>query len=144
MNNLQMEEPIFLEQGNEVHIAATALVDFIKGATESLHIAIYDFQLEGETKNMVVNAIKQMADKGVKIKIAYDHTKANDEKTIKGGEEGDPALRGTQTFINTNFQAGDNLQTEPIAGSHLMHNKNISYVMEVPICGRIKISFVPV
>ena len=119
------EKPVFLVQGNDITIATNTIVDFINSATASLHIAIYDFQLEGDTEQKVVDAINAQAAKGVEVMIAYDHTKANQGKADKGNVGDDPAPRGTQGFVLKNFPDGGSVKTMPIAGSHLMHDKYI-------------------
>jgi phosphatidylserine/phosphatidylglycerophosphate/cardiolipin synthase-like enzyme len=75
---------------------------------------------------VIVGAIKKAAAAGVDVRIAYDHTKASTSTpTIKGGPGNDPAPRGTDVFVRANFPASTKVQTRPIAGSNLMHNKYV-------------------
>lgn len=117
-----IEPPIFLVQGGDIDSVADAFTEFVAQATQSLHIAIYDFQLDGSVKTKVVDAINGAARNGVEVKLAYDHTKANAGAANKGSPGSDPAPRGTMEFVQANFP---DLATKPIAGSHLMHDKYI-------------------
>ena len=132
-NGKSYDDPIFLAQGGDPLVVGQAFSDFVAAAKKSLHIAIYDFQLTGDSQALVVKALKDAAKRGVDVKIAYDHTKA-DTKKAKGGftdttpmkdTQGDPAKRGTQGFVTNNFPTTSKIQLMPIAGSHLMHNKYI-------------------
>lgn len=121
---------------------AAQFVDFVSKATTSLHIAIYDFRLAPELGDGLIHALIDRANRGVDVKIAYDHTKPNTRSAdafIKLG--GDPAPKGThlamaKAFKSTKVQtkailtipdalADSPVETDPIAGSHLMHNKYI-------------------
>ena len=96
---------------------ANLLAGFINAAQVSLHIAIYDFRLDpnGALFALVVNALKNRAQAGVEIKIAYDHGKAN-----ASGAGVDPAETGTQVFLTTTFQ-GTGVETKSITDRNPMH-----------------------
>lgn len=93
-----------------------------------LHVAIYDLRLDAHEPLFapVVNALKNRAQAGVEIKIAYDHGNAN-----AAGIGVDPAKTGTQVFLTTNFQ-GTRVETKSITDRNrthpdprLMHSKYI-------------------
>jgi len=125
MKQSPFEEPIFLVQGGDPQKVADSFAAFVNTAKKSIQIAIYDFQLDGTLKDTVVNALIAKAKAGVVVQIAYDHTKANQGKANKGTEESDPAPRGTQEFVTTNFPESSKVKTKAIAGSYLMHSKYI-------------------
>jgi phosphatidylserine/phosphatidylglycerophosphate/cardiolipin synthase-like enzyme len=105
---------------------ATALAEFISAAKVSLHIAIYDFRLtDPQLADPVINALKERADAGVKVKIAFDHGKPDAKTTDPFLDTGsDPAPKGTKGFLENLFN-GTKVQIESIAGSKLMHNKYV-------------------
>ena len=105
---------------------ATLLAEFISAAKVSLHIAIYDFRLSNpKLSEPVISALKERADAGVKVRIAFDHGKPDAETMAPFLEDGsDPAPKGTKGFLEGLFN-GTAVQTKSIAGSKLMHNKYI-------------------
>jgi phosphatidylserine/phosphatidylglycerophosphate/cardiolipin synthase-like enzyme len=111
------------EQGNDAASVAKALASFVSAARQSLHIAIYDFRLDGDEKATVVDAITAAA-KRVDVKIAFDDTEDSDptDKAMLGS---DPAPPGTKQFVEQNFPAASKVKTRAIAGSHLMHSKYV-------------------
>ena len=131
--NTSFQTPILLIGNDPGSSAATEavgamaqkLASFIGEAKKSLHVAIYDFQLQdAAAAQLVVGAFKKAASDGKEILIAYDHTKSGSKKA-KGGGEDDPALRGTLGFVTQNLPDSGRLRTKPIAGDHLMHDKYI-------------------
>jgi phosphatidylserine/phosphatidylglycerophosphate/cardiolipin synthase-like enzyme len=120
-----------IEHGGEFSqpdLVVDQLVDFIQAAQRSLHLAIYDFRLNPRRKYYapLVNALRQRAQAGVDIKIAYDHGKPQDFRT-----GADPAPTGTQLFLQQAFQ-GTSIQSRGITDRNplhpeprLMHNKYI-------------------
>jgi phosphatidylserine/phosphatidylglycerophosphate/cardiolipin synthase-like enzyme len=127
---------------------AKQIADFVGGARSSIHISIYDFRLSQELGSQLIDKLIGQANAGLEVRIAYDHTKPNtkgappenaaDAFSFLGG---DPAPKGTHqrmlaTFRGTKVQtkpiltipdgvADTPVGTEPIEGSHLMHNKYI-------------------
>ena len=97
---------------------AQAFVDFVSAAKHTLHIAIYDFQLSDPLANLVIPALIELADKGVEVQIAFDHTKELPTTAAMG----DLKPRGTKNFLEQHF-TGTKVQIRAIAGSKLMHNK---------------------
>lgn len=93
-------------------------------AKQSLDVAFYDFRLTGEAKSEVVEAVLRAA-KRVPVRFAFDHTKATSNAEDKATLGNDPAPRGTKAFVEENFPPQSQVQTRPIAGSHLMHSKFI-------------------
>lgn len=112
---------------------ASQLTKFINAAKSSLHVSIYDFRLtKPELSNPVIEALKNKADSGVKVRIAFDHGKP-DTKTLEPFLElgADPAPKGTKAFLEQVFQ-DSKVQIESIAGSKLMHNKYIIRDVNTP------------
>jgi hypothetical protein len=66
-------------QASQPVTIAHNLSAFISSAQSSLHFAIYDFRLhEGEQPyNLVVNALKERAQAGVEVNIAFDAGRPN-------------------------------------------------------------------
>lgn len=125
------QEPLFLVDGEQkLAVMADKLTEFIKAATKSLHIAIYDFRLQDPgVAKQVVGALEDRAEAGVEVQIAYDHRNAP-----KYGVGDDPAIHGTHEFVSGKFtgtkvqlqQVGwDKVAAESIAGSKLMHSKYV-------------------
>jgi len=120
-------ETLFLTQGasGQADKVAQALAEFISGAQKSLHIAIYDFRLSDKLTVPVLDAIRDRAKAGVEVLIAYDHTKApNDKPSPVVALGGDPAPAGTGQFLQSNLQ-GTAVKLKGISGLKLMHNKYI-------------------
>jgi phosphatidylserine/phosphatidylglycerophosphate/cardiolipin synthase-like enzyme len=129
---------------------AALLTQFVKTARSNVHISIYDFRLSDDLGSEFVQALIAQARNGVEVQIAYDHTKPND----KGGGAtfaflgGDPAPKGTNEFLKGKFAntavqtkavltipdavAETEVEDEPIAGSHLMHNKYVVIDVNTP------------
>ena len=126
------QEPLFLVGGKqELSVMAGKLTDFIASANTSLHIAIYDFRLKDEAiAAQVVGALKQSANKGIEVQIAYDHRNAP-----KFGPGDDPAPHGSDHFITKQFTGTSvdfkpiswdpNVASKSIAGQKLMHSKYV-------------------
>jgi phosphatidylserine/phosphatidylglycerophosphate/cardiolipin synthase-like enzyme len=140
--------PLFLRDvrhGGAAHQprdVALALTEFCSKARANLHIAIYDFRLDDALGRELIDTLKERAEAGVDVRIAYDHTKPNTSNAaVFAALGGDPAPKGTHARMQALF-AGTQVQTrpvltipaaladsevldEPIAGSHLMHSKYI-------------------
>jgi len=138
------EEPLFLIDGEQdLGAMADKLTDFISAAKTSLHIAIYDFRLhDPKVAKQVVEALAERAEAAVEVQIAYDH-----RNEPKFGLGDDPARHGTHEFITKRFAhtkvdvqpvgfdeakkktpmppEWNEVLTEPIAGSKLMHSKYV-------------------
>jgi phosphatidylserine/phosphatidylglycerophosphate/cardiolipin synthase-like enzyme len=127
---------------NQPQSVAAQFTDYVQAAKRSIHIAIYDFRLTPALGGNFVDALISRAKAGVDVKIAYDHTKPNAptaQAFAKLG--GDPAPKGTDVAMRTLFAntkvktkpvltipaavANQPVETDPIAGSHLMHSKYI-------------------
>ena len=93
------------------------LVNFIHVAQRSLHIAIYDFRLSPEGKHyaLLVNALRERAQAGVSVEIAYDHGKPQSFRT-----GADPAATGTRLFLEKAFQ-GTSIQSRGITDRNPLH-----------------------
>ncbi|MEH2103468.1 MAG: phosphatidylserine/phosphatidylglycerophosphate/cardiolipin synthase family protein [Nostoc sp.] len=105
---------------------AEQLAEFIDEAKSNLHIAIYDFRLtESTLAEPVITALKNKAQTGVKVRIAFDHGKP-ETKTVDPfiASGSDPAPKGTKAFLESVFE-GTQVEIKSIAGSKLMHNKYV-------------------
>jgi phosphatidylserine/phosphatidylglycerophosphate/cardiolipin synthase-like enzyme len=93
------------------------LVEFVQAAQRSLHFAIYDFRLDphGKCYSPLINALREGAQAGVDIKIAYDHGKP---QGFRAGA--DPAPTGTQLFLQQAFQ-GTSIQIRGITDRNPLH-----------------------
>ncbi len=91
---------------------AERLAEFIHETRESLDCAIYDLR-----HPTVLQALAQAAQRGVKLRIAFDGGK---ERT--GGLSGDPKPEGTQEAIQ-NAGLGQYATAVHEKGRHLMHDK---------------------
>jgi phosphatidylserine/phosphatidylglycerophosphate/cardiolipin synthase-like enzyme len=92
---------------------AQRVVTFLDGATRSLDIALYDLRLPDEPGDLVADALRRAAARGVAVRIAYnaDH----DERTFPAPPQTKPELLATLPF-----------PTEGIPGiPDLMHHKYV-------------------
>jgi phosphatidylserine/phosphatidylglycerophosphate/cardiolipin synthase-like enzyme len=127
-------DPLFLIDGAQpISTVANSLVEFVKSAKVSVHIAIYDFRLEdAKIAKQVVDALEHQGKAGVEVQIAYDHRNAP-KFAIGSGD--DPAPHGTHEFLNSKFSKQSAVQLQPIEwtdvasesieGSKLMHSKYV-------------------
>lgn len=108
----------FLAQGaQDGRDVAALLTEFLRGARQSLELALYDCRLSGDLANTFATALRERAAAGVRIRIAYDADKPEPPRTEVGM---DPAPPGTGAFI----QALGFPYTR-IGGPKLMHHKYI-------------------
>lgn len=108
----------FLAQGEQTAAdVAARLAAFIRGARESLDIAIYDFRLRAPTRALVADALRERAAAGVAIRIAYDADKPSPPLLAAGM---DPAPAGTGSFVQSL-----GYPWRRIGGLKLMHNKYV-------------------
>jgi phosphatidylserine/phosphatidylglycerophosphate/cardiolipin synthase-like enzyme len=109
----------FLAQGEQTGAQVAAwLTDFIGGAARSLDFAVYDFRLSPTLAAVVGGALRERANAGVAIRIAYDAGKEQRPGLLVGM---DPAPTGTGAFVRSL-----GYPSRPIDGLKLMHSKYIS------------------
>jgi phosphatidylserine/phosphatidylglycerophosphate/cardiolipin synthase-like enzyme len=109
-------EARFLAEGEQTATEVAGwLADFIRGAQQSLDIAIYDFRLSDPLKTVVAGALHERAAAGVRIRIAYDADKPPQPDPLSGI---DPAPAGTGAFVQAL-----GYRWRRIGGLKLMHNK---------------------
>ncbi|HEY3290200.1 MAG TPA: phosphatidylserine/phosphatidylglycerophosphate/cardiolipin synthase family protein [Anaerolineae bacterium] len=107
---------------------AQQLAAFISAAQTSLHMAIYDFRIheDGPLYPVVMGAIKERAQAGVEVKIAFDMGKPGAEAA---GADLAPEGTGDElahTFQGTSVQIKAVTDLNPEHGDpRLMHNKYI-------------------
>ena len=108
----------FLAQGEQrAQDVAGWLAAFIAGARQSLDIAVYDMRLSAPLQAIIAAALRERADAGVAIRIAYDADKPEAPALTRGQ---DPAPAGTGAFVQAlGYPA------RRIGGMKLMHNKYI-------------------
>ena len=57
---------------------------FVKSATKTLDVCIYDFRLAlPSVRQKVINAIKDASSRGVAVRIAFDANQKSDEEIVK-------------------------------------------------------------
>lgn len=115
---------------------------FVKSATKTLDICIYDFRLAlPAVSQKIVDAIKDAAARNVAVRVAFDANQKSDEEILKQfqGSGADPAPTGTHLFIRAELEpvvetksiaeleapvASHAVAGEAIAtGSQIMHQK---------------------
>ncbi|MBA3822763.1 MAG: phosphatidylserine/phosphatidylglycerophosphate/cardiolipin synthase family protein [Ktedonobacterales bacterium] len=107
----------FLAEGRQTGAEVAAqLAAFIRAATTSLDIAIYDFRLAPPTATVIAAALHERAAAGVAIRIAYDADKPPQPLMAAA----DPAPAGTGAFVQAL-----GLPFRRIGGQKLMHNKYV-------------------
>ena len=106
----------FLAQGEQrAQDVAGWLAAFIAGARQSLDIAVYDMRLSAPLQAIIAAALRERADAGVAIRIAYDADKPEAPALTRGQ---DPAPAGTGAFVQAlGYPA------RRIGGMKLMHHK---------------------
>jgi phosphatidylserine/phosphatidylglycerophosphate/cardiolipin synthase-like enzyme len=62
----------FTDGGQKATDVAAIVAAFVKGATTTLDIALYDFNLVAETENIVVGALKEASERGVAVRLMYN------------------------------------------------------------------------
>src|SRR5215813_9359698 len=106
----------FLAEGEQTAVTiATRLATFIRGAQHSLDLATYDFRLSEPLKMLLANSLRERADAGVAIRIAYDADKPPAPLWDAGM---DPAPSGTGAFVQSL-----GYPYRRIGGLKLMHHK---------------------
>jgi phosphatidylserine/phosphatidylglycerophosphate/cardiolipin synthase-like enzyme len=107
---------------------AKKLATFVRGATSSVDIAIYDFRLQDPNLvSTVVGALTKAAAKGITVRIAYDAGKpANADAATFARLAADPAPPGTAQWVADHFGNSD-VSIRPITApsGQLMHSKYI-------------------
>jgi phosphatidylserine/phosphatidylglycerophosphate/cardiolipin synthase-like enzyme len=116
---------------------------FVKSATKTLDICIYDFRLAlPAVSQKIVDAIKDASARGVAVRVAYDANQKSDAELVKQfqGSGADPAPTGTHLFVEKELEPAVETKAiaeqetpaashtavtgEPIAtGSQIMHQK---------------------
>lgn len=113
--------------GDQPQRVAAMLAGFVGAAESSLDVAIYDFKLSDTLGAPVATAFKQAAERGVAIRIAYDHDKPKAQTAAAfEARGGDPAPAGTEQWLKREF-AGTPIELKPIdsPGGRLMHSKYV-------------------
>src|SRR6185503_9517397 len=73
----RIEIQTLTDGGQQPPDVAHQVAAFLAGATKTLDLAQYDFNLSGEAKDIVAGAITEAANRGVKIRFAYNVDHAN-------------------------------------------------------------------
>lgn len=73
----RIEIKTLTDGGQEAADIARVVAGFLDGATKTLDLAHYDFNLSGDAKDIVAGAITAAANRGVKIRFAYNVDHAN-------------------------------------------------------------------
>lgn len=119
---------------------AAHLAEFIAAARYSIDIAIYDFRLSGKAEALVIDALDAQANKGVTVRIAYDHSKTGKTGEFFAALGSDPAPEGTHEKMAALHKRNARIEVKPIVGpslsekvalepietgGHLMHSKYV-------------------
>ncbi len=131
-------------QSAQAAAVGTVLAQFIASARSSIHMAIYDFRLDGEAAQAVVGALNERARAGIDVRIAYFEAKdqptpeaftllGSDPAVVNDGlVTGDVGLHGAIRTRGITENPGlptmvaPPVEGEPITAPHnLMHSKYI-------------------
>jgi len=113
MDNLSV---FFLAQDEQTADAVMArLTAFIRAATQTLDIAVYDMRFSEPLRAQLVSALRERAEAGVQIRLCYDGDKPV-QPNVAGGQ--DPAPAGTSALVQSL-----GYPWRRIAGLKLMHSK---------------------
>lgn len=112
---------------DQAEAVAERFAGFVAAARFSLDLAIYDFRLSPGLAKPVVTALTEAADRGVRVRLAYDAGKpaAATQQTF-ALLAADPAPVGTAEWVREHF-TGSPVLTRPITApsGQLMHSKYI-------------------
>ena len=108
----------FLAQGEQTADSVMArLTAFIRAATQTLDIAVYDMRFSESLRAQLVEALRDRAQAGVQIRFCFDGDKPS-QPNVAAGQ--DPAPAGTSAFVQSL-----GYPWRRIAGMKLMHSKFI-------------------
>ena len=108
----------FLAQGEQSADAVmTRLSSFIRAATQTLDLAIYDMRFSDPLRTQLLSVLRERAEAGVQIRFCYDGDKPP-QPNVAAGQ--DPAPAGTGAFVQSL-----GYPWRRIAGMKLMHSKFI-------------------
>src|SRR5438128_5243552 len=93
------------------------LTSFIRGAKQTLDLAVYDMRFSDPLRTQLAAALRERADVGVQIRFCYDGDKPP-KPNVAAGQ--DPAPAGTGAFVQSL-----GYPWRRIAGMKLMHSKFI-------------------
>src|SRR5438128_5132463 len=91
------------------------LTSFIRGAKQTLDLAVYDMRFSDPLRAQLVSALRERAEAGVQIRFCYDGDKPP-RPNVAAGQ--DPAPAGTGAFVQSL-----GYPWRRIAGMKLMHSK---------------------
>jgi len=108
----------FLAQGEQTADSVMGrLTAFIRAATQTLDIAVYDMRFSESLRAQLVEALRDRAQAGVQIRFCFDGDKPS-QPNVAAGQ--DPAPAGTSAFVQSL-----GYPWRRIAGMKLMHSKFI-------------------
>jgi phosphatidylserine/phosphatidylglycerophosphate/cardiolipin synthase-like enzyme len=108
----------FLAEGEQTADSVMArLAAFIRAATQTLDIAVYDMRFSERLRVQLVAALRDRAQAGVQIRFCFDGDKPS-QPNVAAGQ--DPAPAGTSAFVQSL-----GYPWRRIAGMKLMHSKFI-------------------
>jgi phosphatidylserine/phosphatidylglycerophosphate/cardiolipin synthase-like enzyme len=121
-------------EAQSLHVA-DAFAGFVRDATRTIDVCIYDFRLDLErVRTTVVDAINGAADGGVTVRIAYDKAQETEDGPILKQFRiagGDPAPVGTEHFLRARAELHPDVQVRGVTeeaidpGGQIMHHKYI-------------------
>jgi len=108
----------FLAEGEQTADSVMArLTAFIRAATQTLDIAVYDMRFSAALRAQLVEALRDRAQAGIQIRFCFDCDKPA-QPNVAAGQ--DPAPAGTSAFVQSL-----GYPWRRIAGMKLMHSKFI-------------------
>jgi phosphatidylserine/phosphatidylglycerophosphate/cardiolipin synthase-like enzyme len=114
------------ERTAQIRDVATRIAEFAGAAKSTIDIAIYDFRLHDEAATIVAQALRTQVQKGVAVRIAYDHATdpgPDASPAAPSHLESDQKPVGTDSYVRS---FADVAQVKSITGYRvLMHNKYI-------------------
>jgi len=106
----------FLAQGEQsAGSVMERLTAFVRAATRTLDLAVYDMRLSDPLKAALSSALRERVNAGVQVRICFDGDKPSVPNVAAGQ---DPAPAGTSAFVESL-----GYPWRRIAGMKLMHNK---------------------
>jgi phosphatidylserine/phosphatidylglycerophosphate/cardiolipin synthase-like enzyme len=112
---------------NQAQIVARRLSGFLRQATATIDVAIYDFRLGDALAAPIVGALSKAAARGVSVRIAYDAGKpVTATPTTFAMVAADPAPPGTAQWVANHFGNTDvQIRAITAPSGQLMHSKYV-------------------
>ena len=112
---------------DQAEVVARKLTSFVRQATATIDVAIYDFRLSDALARPVVEALSKAAARGVSVRIAFDAGKpVTATRAMFAMLAADPAPSGTAQWVANHFGNTDvQIRAITAPSGQLMHSKYI-------------------